>query len=68
MIKMSFSFFSCSFLASMPESWLDGKSGGDVEIRHFHHSIIMYVFKGVEIGDTVIIEVLNTRASKPGFW
>ena len=50
MIEMSFSFFSCSFLASMPESWLDGKSGGDVEIRHFSHSTIPWVFIGVMVG------------------
>ena len=60
MIEMSFSFFSCSFLASMPKSWLDGKSGGNVEIWHFHHSDILYVFKGIKIGDVVIIKVLNT--------
>ena len=61
MIKIIFSFFSCSFLASMHKSWLDGKSGGNAEIWHFYHLTILWVFKGIEIEDIVYSKLLMQK-------
>ena len=67
MIELSFSFFSCCFLASMPDSWLDRKSVGNVEIRHFSNLTILWVSEGVVVKHSLLL-ITVCKGVETGFF